>query len=732
MKKGTFAFIIMLYTVIAIGQTHYSHSCMIFSEDHKDLKSIDPAEMSDFLTKYPVSLHKGRYYLSALALINDSFSQNTLSEMNIRTGSITGEFATLRIPLDLFLNQTLIPGIDYLEIAEKISPMLDKAKRDSRVDSIHMGWYLPVPISGNNVIIGITDWGFDYTHPMFYDTSLTSTRILAAWDQFRQAGPPPAGFDYGRLFSGETELLNAQCDTFNIYEYATHGSHVAGIAGGSGAGTIYRGVAFGANYLMATFLVDAAAVIDAFVWMKQYAENAGKRLVINMSWGLYYMGNLDGTSILSQIIDQMSDEGVVFVSSAGNNGDTNFHIIKEFTSTPDTMKTIIAFDNYGYYPKMWGQSITMWGSPEDTFSVALKIYDSQYQNILAETPFYSTAASASYTDSMLVIGSDTILYNLALEGSNPFNMRPHMRLRVQNKQVSTYKVALFATSEHAIVHFWNLIELTNDVGNWGSPFLAPASGWTAGDPYYGIGEPTCAGSVITVASHISQINLQNNTVINGGISNFSSYGPLITEMMKPDLSAPGSSVCSSISSFTNVSIPSTSVVTTVTFNGRTYKFVRFSGTSMSSPHVAGVVALLLEANPLLTPTEIKQILRETARQDDKTGVIPPGGSTRWGWGKLNALLAIYQAMNIQNIPEIAAQQSVLIVPNPATNFVKILSDHFHPQDVFVINMAGALEKHITTLPGENISIDVSNLSSGQYLLFMYDGTNWKSAKFIRL
>ena len=79
-------------------------------------------------------------------------------------------------------------------------------------------------------------------------------------------------------------------DTSNIYSYATHGSHVAGIAGGSGAGTKYRGVAFDANYLLVTFLVDEGAVIDAFEWMYQKSLEEEKRLVVNMSWGLYTWG----------------------------------------------------------------------------------------------------------------------------------------------------------------------------------------------------------------------------------------------------------------------------------------------------------------------------------------------------------------------------------------------------------------------------------------------------------
>jgi subtilisin family serine protease len=729
MKKTAGIFILFLCS-ITFGQTRFGIEWSILQNDMIEIQNARE-KIEDISMKYPVYRIHEKYYVSALATVNNTFSEPEAEKAGIIVGSRTGNIITLRIPIGLINESFSVPGIEYIEPAAKISPYLDKAVRDSRVDSVHMGWNLPFPISGNNVIIGITDWGFDYTHPMFYDTLLTNTRILAAWDQFRNAGPAPSGFSYGTLFDGSSQLLNAQCDTFNVYEYATHGSHVAGIAGGSGAGTIYKGVAYSAGFLFTTFLVDAAAVVDAFNWMKQYAENQGKRLVINMSWGLYYMGNLDGTSLLSQVIDQMSDDGVVFVSSAGNNGDVNFHIKKEFTSASDTMKTIVKFDSYSYYPKMWGQSITMWGSPGDTFSVALKILNTQ-NVLLAETPFYSTGFAPAYSDSMIVIGSDTIFYNLACEASNIFNQRPHIRLRVKNKQTSTYKVALYATSNEAVVHFWNMIELTNDVGNWGSAFQALTTGWTSGDTYYGIGEPTCAEGVITVASHLSQTSLPNGNVVNGGISSFSSYGPLITEFVKPDLSAPGSNICSSISSFTNVSIPGTSVIATVNFNDRTYKFVRYSGTSMSSPHVAGVVALLLEANSLLTPAEIKQILRTTARQDDKTGVIPPEGSIRWGWGKLNALLAVYYAMNIQNVPGSTGKKSAQVFPDPATDQITIQTTGFSPCEIYLVNMNGMSEGHFSFKPEQELSVDVSSLRAGMYLLFMYDGKDWLSAKFIKL
>lgn len=59
-----------------------------------------------------------------------------------------------------------------------------------------------------------------------------------------------------------------------------------------------------------------------------------------------------------------------------------------------------------------------------------------------------------------------------------------------------------------------------------------------------------------------------------------------------------------------------------------------SGTSMATPHVAGIVALMLEANPRLTPTEIKQILQQTATN------IPGREPWEAGAGYVNAYAAV--------------------------------------------------------------------------------------------
>ncbi|MEI6852099.1 MAG: S8 family serine peptidase, partial [Bacteroidota bacterium] len=390
MKKIILSFIIIMVGIVSHAQIKISANTRLFLSDlNNHYRSHKSYISKDLCAKYPINKFYEGFYVSCLALVNNHFKFSNLQNNRILMGSQTGNIVTLRIPIEEINKINSLSGIDYIEIAGKTKPTLDRAVKDTRVDSVWQGIGLPQAFTGKNVLIGITDWGFDYTNPMFYDTTLSHTRIVKAWDQFRNSGPPPSGFTYGTEINSETDLLAAQCDTFNIYQWATHGSHVAGICGGSGAGTIYRGVAFEAQYLLATFLVDEAAVIDAYNWMHDYAQSVGKRLVINQSWGLYWAGNLDGTSLISQAIDNLSSQGVVFVASAGNNGDVNFHLKHKFTGTSDTLKTVVEFDNYSYYPTMWGQSVSMWGESGNSFDIFLKILNST-NTVLAESPIYST------------------------------------------------------------------------------------------------------------------------------------------------------------------------------------------------------------------------------------------------------------------------------------------------------------------------------------------------------
>ncbi|MFN3876451.1 MAG: S8 family serine peptidase, partial [Flavobacteriales bacterium] len=445
--------------------------------------------------------------------------------------------------------------------------------------------------------------------------------------------------------------------TANIYSYHYHGTHVAGIAAGSGAGSPFRGIAYDSELLLATWLIDAAAVIDCYAWMKQIADAEQKRLVINQSWGLHWIGTLDGTSLLSQAINTLAGEGVVFVNSAGNNGNVNFHLKKQFSG--DTLRSRIQFYSYSANPNMWGQSISLWGDPGQHFHAGFLVTSNSNQVLLA-SPMYGTATQPPYLDSLVVVGGDTVFFNLASEAAHPANGRPHMRLRVRNR--SAYiKVALQLTAPSGTVHAWNVTELTTGVGNWGQAFMNVVPGWAAGDSQYGISEPATTEGLIAVAAFESEQLWPNGAVLGGSLASFSSSGPTLDERMKPDIAAPGVSVASAISSFTDAGYAPYQVVT---FNGQSYPFAQLSGTSMSSPAVAGIAALLLQADPSLTPMEVKAVLKATARRDQHTGAIAPGGHPRWGMGKVNAYRAIVEALGLVGIEQRPAEGAG-IWPNPA-------------------------------------------------------------------
>lgn len=75
-------------------------------------------------------------------------------------------------------------------------------------------------------------------------------------------------------------------------------------------------------------------------------------------------------------------------------------------------------------------------------------------------------------------------------------------------------------------------------------------------------------------------------------------------------------------------------------------YMRLSGTSMAAPHVAGVVALLLQANPLLTPEQVRTILVDTA--DDMViegdAEYKPGFDNASGFGMVNVRKALAAAV----------------------------------------------------------------------------------------
>ena len=597
--------------------------------------------------------------------------------------------------------------------------LLHRAVIDGRVDSVRMAIDLPQEYTGQGVIIGVTDWGFDYTHPVFYDTLMQHYRVLRAWDQFRTSGPAPEGFDYGTEIIGQEALLAYKCDTSNVYDSAYHGTHCAGIAGGSGAGTQYRGVAVDAEFLFVSVSLTDQEVIDAWRWMYNIAQQEGKRLVISMSWGLYWLDNMDGTGALAEEMQRLNDLGVVFVTSGGNNGDENCHILHTFNQQ-DTVRTQFTFPQSSI-----GSSITMMGTSGFPFAFSIFAMDNNY-NIVAETPFHSTLNDGEY-DNWLVINGDSVRYYFVAESANSYNNRPQVQLDVAKN--TGYKFGLAVAAAGGDFHAWNMALIETKYGNWGGTFAKPNAhpDWLDVDALYGVSTPGNIDCAITVAAHKPRYLAPAGIMVGGAIADFSSSGPGFGQVMKPDISAPGQSIVSSLSSYTNTY--SGTYTKTIQFNGRNYRFVSLSGTSMACPFVAGVAALVLQANPYLSASQVKDILLETAYNDEFTEAA---GTLRFGHGKVNAYQAILSALTTVGVDDHTTVQEPLytVYPNPTQGQCFVTANtEFENVQCQVIDLMGRTVLQTALTPGVN-TLDLHSLTPGCYLLRITDDNKIITKKLV--
>lgn len=657
--------------------------------------------------------------ISLLAKVSQQFDAARMQSQGIAVGTRAGNIVTLHFPLRLLPIVDAESSILQYSLARPLFPTMNDTRFDTHTDSVQAGEGLPRAYTGNGVLIGITDWGFDYTHPNYNNKWDDNHRLLRAWDQFRHTEPHPAGYDYGTVFSTRDELLEAKCDTSNIYGYNTHGTHVAGICAGHGYNGKYVGQAPGADLMFATFLLNEASWMDAAGWLCNEAKAMGRRLVINNSWGMYTLGPIDGTSLVSQAINSLSDSGIVFVVSAGNCGDDQFHLMHTFQSgTSDTLRTTA---NYYTYATITGQSLVLWGEVGKSFGSQVVLTSGADT---ATCGWWHTAGGDQYIDTLLVLGSDTIPVDVTIEESNIFNQRPHVHYNVGT---GAGIVHLMVTADEGTVHGWNICNLPNGAGNMGTPFTSRnLPGYVGGDDFYGIGEPACAENTIAVAAHTAD-RMTQSQFIPGDLTYFSSRGPIMDGRHKPDVSAPGYQVVSSISTFCEESY---TAKMTINYDGRKYIWSQMSGTSMSGPAVTGIVALMLEANPYLSVQQVRDILGRTARNDSRTGVLHDNDSIsdEWGWGKADALHAVNEALahlDIQKADNSWFAKSMQVYPNPTTDRLTVLTGRDNPERVVVYSIQGSpvVEQEVTL---EGV-IDLTALPRGVY----YVRCGSRSAKVVK-
>lgn len=691
------------------------------------------------LEEHPAALPKnyvyrqvgGSVYVAAFLQVTKEFRSSSLQNIGVLPGTRAGSILTVSIPAKKVATVAGITGVLYLQLDEPVHPNLDVVRSLTRVDTVHDGLGgLSQPYHGDGVIVGIIDAGFDYRHPSLFDSTGTRYRVKKVWEQ-TSTGTPPTGYGYGHEMTDSSTMWSKGYDMF-----FSHGTHVAGIAAGSGFGSpnnrLYKGMADAADLVFVSITppdtdwtsTGMTSIVDGMNYIYNYAALAGKPAIVNLSWGCT-IGAHDGRSLFSQACDNLTGPGRIFAISAGNNGGNNVHLKKTFSATDTLLKSFVNFSTALSVKQTW---VDIWGDSAKNFCVQLLLYNG---STVADSTGYICLDNQLHSVQQIGSNYDTFFARV-VTASQEMNGKPRIFIELKNQRPESVMIRVKA--QDGTVNLWTGF-VQNTTGYYGSFAANGVAGAVNGDYAMTVGDMASTRSALAVGAYVSKTayqnaNGQNITVTfasaNGGLASFSSRGPSADGRIKPDITAPGMVIASGINSYDPEYAGGAQSSVVYNWNdpgnGRTYSYAMLMGTSMSSPVAAGIVALMLQANPTLTPQLVRDALAQTALQDSKTGAIPAGGNNNWGAGKINALAAVKRAMTITGIPETPMQNADFdIFPNPASHQTTVYyPGSSHSETLLTVtDMAGRIV-HQSSLSGrpENfrLTLNIEGWTKGMYLL----------------
>lgn len=638
--------------------------------------------------------------------------------------------ATVRLTLDALQRLAKQQGVEYIQITSGATQMLNLARQEAGTDQIHKGTDLPQAYTGEGVVVGVVDAGFDYMHAAFRRPADGALRIKRVWEQSAttlDGASAPAKYGYGIELNTPELIEKAQGDS----DSNSHGTHVAAIAAGSDAykDGAYVGNAPDADIVLVALDLNAstnADISNAVQYIFDYADEVGKPCVVNLSLG-NQDGPHDGTSTFDTMTDAMQGPGRLIVGAAGNHRTDAFHIDHTFaTADAAPLRTFV---KYKVAPSnsVSGGTIEIWGEKGVDFTVDIAAYSTFNKKDARSTTVYPAEGVTDVDFGKYATGT----WKVASEVS-PLNGKPHVVLTSALTSIrNNYAIALTVTPKTAgRVNIWSdntyLALESRDIEGFSAPDAASSTLCEIG----GTGK-----RILTVGSYTTR----NEYTTNGGqqatlqetvgdLSSFSSYGPTVDGRMKPNITAPG---CFIISAVSNNDASGNLMYAEYNENfGRYNQYGYMQGTSMASPFVAGIVATWLQAYPQLTPEQLHEIVQNTARKDSFTATAP---DSNWGYGKINALDGLRQCIEKQ-------ETGCVSVAMPFDGTVRIADGNIllgfardTQATLCITSMTGStlFSKQLgKRSAGETLSVAVPQLPKGVYLLSVKTPTATKTFKFV--
>lgn len=575
-----------------------------------------------------------------------------------------GDISIVSIPLDALEALAEEPAVGRIEAGRRATTTLDTTLTIVNARPAYEATDRHQAFTGDGVVVGLMDVGFDLSHPTFRDASGSRFRVGAFWDQL-STDTVGSTFPVGRDFVGYDAVSSYGHSVDAKTQY--HGNHTAGIAAGSGYTTPYHGLAYESDLCLVsnaisadTLYIDEAdyykytSATDAlgFKYIYDYADRQGKPCVVSFSEG--YQPYIDEEDSLYVVfMDSLTSvPGHIFVASAGNEG-----LLRTYFEKPAGMAEAGAFLNSGNKEAMYKLKA------DGPMSIRLHAFDASSQEELCKLTIASTDGrfDSLFVDTLL-IGSDQCVvmvsrYPMALAESQD---TCYLVMLQAERNLNFCKLAMVVEGTDTRVEVYGSVSHSFD--GWdGRPE------WDAAVYGHNILAPGCFPSTICVGATSHRESVVNykgvvrrmGTPESGGRrAGYSSTGPAINNVMKPDVVAPGSIVVSSYSRYYLDENPDkdNDVICFTDFEEKSHPWLQASGTSMSTPVVAGAVALWLQANPRLTQQEVKDVLSRTCRQPE-AGLDYP--NNEYGFGEIDVYRGLLDVLGLDGIEGLARQSDGL-------------------------------------------------------------------------
>lgn len=529
---------------------------------------------------------------------------------------------------------------------------------------IREGVGLPNAYDGEGVVVGMTDVGFDATHPNFLNADGTESRIKKFVHY---------NISTGERFAAETTSDIPYYPTDTSEE--THATHVAGIMAGRGGGGKYIGMAPGADIVATTSDLYEVGMLAGIEEIIGYAKSVGKPAVVNISIS-NYTGPHDGTSLFCQYLDKCGDDAIICISSGNEAAHGSNWAAKEanhigYTFKSDDDKIVFGLVDTGWAYKNITADECIYSEDDSPVSVGAYIRDTKTSGrpIVFETPMINLAETPEwvltsdpekeaadpryhYDETFASMFTGEVYFTGGIDPENGrFRAEMYYRADTDIEVSSTQQWGRFMFGGYVSGKAGKYVDVYAD----GVYSRFRAATWPINpvpDHNMTISDLATGYKVIPVGAYWVQESLPiNNGAWAGGtpmsVCQFSSYGTLRDGRVTPMTVAPGGPIASSYSSFF------------INENGNGnccyahegYEWGANSGTSMASPYVAGAIATWLQADPTLTIEEVQDLIVKSNNTED----YPLSANPRHGQGffdpyKGMQLLIEKQLTNVGTIP----------------------------------------------------------------------------------